>query len=133
MAAKNIDEWLVSRLDTVPELKGRVYPTAAPVGGLESPFGIYRLQKLDINRDLDGSPGVRTATFRVELFHEDNDALCALVSDCEKVLREAMGENAGVIYIYSSSADRAEEDDLDMVLDKFVKALTVVTRFWEDE
>ena len=56
---KSIDEWIVSRLDTIPELRGRVFPTAAPAGDLESPFGIYRMSKLEINRDLDGSPGVQ--------------------------------------------------------------------------
>ena len=130
---KSIDEWIVSRLDTIPELRGRVFPTAAPAGDLESPFGIYRMSKLEINRDLDGSPGVQTATFRVELFHDDNDALCALVAACEKVLREAIGEDAGDVYIFSSAAERMDEDDLDVILDKFVKPITVTTRFWRDD
>lgn len=130
---KSIDEWLVSRLDTIPELRGRVFPTAAPAGDLESPFGIYRMSKLEINRDMDGSSGVQSATFRVELFHDDNDALCVLVTACEKVLREAIGEDAGDVYIFSSAAERTDEDDLDVILDKFVKTITVTTRFWRDD
>lgn len=129
---QTIDEWLVSKLGTVPALRARAFPTAAPVGDLDGAFCIFRMSKLDINRDMDGTPGVRTAIFRVELFDDDNDALCALVSDCEKALRVAGGVDAGDLYIYSSAADRNDEDDLDMVLDKLVKTLTVTVRFWED-
>ena len=100
--AKNVDEWIVSKLDTIERLRDHVFPTAAPAGDLSGPFAIFRLSKEDVARDIDGSAGIRTAVFRIEFFDHDNDALCALVAEAEDVLCQGTGEDAEGIYVYFS-------------------------------
>lgn len=129
---KNVDEWIVSKLDTIENLRGHVFPTAAPAGDLCGPFAIFRLSQETVLRDMDGGIGIRTAVFRVEFFDNDNDALCALVAEAEDVLCQGNGEDAEGIYVYSSSAARGDEDDLDRVLDMLVKNLTVTVRYWRE-
>ena len=106
---KNVDEWLVSKLDTIEALRGHVFPTAAPAGDLSGPFAIFRLSKEDVERDIDGSVGVRSAVFRIEF-----------------------GEDAEGIYVYFSRAERGDEDDLDRTLDMLVKNLTVTVKYWRE-
>lgn len=130
--AKNVDEWLVSKLDTLKILRGHVFPTAAPAGDLSGPFAIYRLSREDAVRTLDGAAGVRKAFFRIEFFDDDNDALCALVAEAEAVLCQGDGEDAEGIYVYSSRAERGDEDDLDRTLDMLVKNLTVTVMYWRE-
>lgn len=129
---KNVDEWLVSKLDTIEALRGHVFPTAAPAGDLSGPFAIFRLSKEDVERDIDGSVGVRSAVFRIEFFDNDNDALCALVAKAEETLRQGFGEDAEGIYVYFSRAERGDEDDLDRTLDMLVKNLTVTVKYWRE-
>lgn len=130
--ARNVDEWLVSKLDTLEGLRGHVFPTAAPAGDLSGPFAIYRLSREDAVRTLDGEAGVRKAVFRIEFFDNDNDALCALVAEAEEVLCQGDGEDAEGIYVYSSRAERGDEDDLDRTLDMLVKNLTVTVMYWRE-
>lgn len=127
---KNVDEWLVSKLDTIESLRGHVFPTAVPAGDLSGPFAIFRLSKEDVERDIDGSVGVRSAVFRIEFFDNDNDALCALVAKAEEVLCQGFGEDAGGIYVYFSCAERGDEDDYDPPLDMLVKNLMVRIVYW---
>lgn len=130
--AKNVDEWIVSKLDTIERLRDHVFPTAAPAGDLSGPFAIFRLSKEDVARDIDGSAGIRTAVFRIEFFDNDNDALCALVAEAEGVLCQGTGEDAEGIYVYFSRAERGDEDDCDQTLDMLVKNLTVTVSYWRD-
>lgn len=126
---KNIDEFIVSKLDTVEALRGRVFPTAAQVGDLAPPFAIFRVTKEDYETDLNGDIGPRTATIRIELFDDDNDRLCDTLAAAEAAL-QASDEDLDDIYIYTSSAQRGDEDDLDMTLDLLVKNLTATVVYW---
>lgn len=126
---KNIEEFVVSRLDTVEGLRGKVFPTAAPVGGTEAPFAIFRMTKEDQETDMDGEIGVRTAVIRVEFFDDDNDRLCSLLDEAQEAMR-AGDEDLGDIYIYRSLSARGEEDDLDQTLDLLIKNLTVTVDYW---
>ena len=126
---KNIEEFVVSRLDTVEGLRGKVFPTAAPVGDTEAPFAIFRVTKEDQETDMDGEIGVRTAVIRVEFFDDDNDRLCSLLAEAQEAMR-AGDEDLGDIYIYRSLSARGEEDDLDQTLDLLIKNLTVTVDYW---
>lgn len=126
---KNLEEFIVSRLDTVEELRGKVFPTAAPVGDLDPPFAIFRVTKEEYESELDGDIGIRTAMVRIEFFDDDNDRLCAVLEAAEKALK-VDSEDLDDIYIYSSRARRGDEDDLDLTLDMLVKNLTATVVYW---
>lgn len=125
---KNIEEFIVSRLDTMEALRGRCFPTAANVGDTEPPFALFRVQSEEYATTLDGDLGVRTATARIELFDDDNDRLCQLLAAAEDAMRTD-SEDLDEIYIYSSRARRGE-DDFDPTLDANVKALTATIVYW---
>lgn len=126
---KNIEEFVVSRLDTIDALRGRCYPTAARAGDTEPPFVLFRVAQETYASDLDGDAGVRTATVQIELLDADNDRLCQLQQAAEAALRVVNGDFED-IYVYSSRAQRGEQDDLDMTLDLFVKNLTATVVYW---
>lgn len=125
---KNIEEFIVSRLDTMEALRGRCFPTAANVGDTEPPFALFRVTGEEYASDLDGDAGIRTATVRIEIFDDDNDRLCALLESAEQALK-AESEDLDEIYIYSSRARRGE-DDFDPTLDVNVKSLTATVVYW---
>ena len=81
-----IEKWLVSRLDTIVDLAGKSYPTAAPVGDTAPPFAIYTLEKEVAQRDMTGELMFYAASFRVDLFDGDNDYLCTLAAQAEQAL-----------------------------------------------
>ena len=126
---KNIEEFIVSRLDTIEALRGRGYPTAAQVGDTDPPFAIFRVTREDYENELDGGIGIRTAIVRIEFFDDDNNRLCAVLEAAETALK-ADSADLDDIYIYSSRARRGDEDDLDGTLDLFVKNLTATVVYW---
>ena len=126
---KNIEEFIVSRLDTIEALRGRGYPTAAQVGDTDPPFALFGVTREDYENELDGGIGIRTAIVRIEFFDDDNDRLCAALEAAETALK-ADSADLDDIYIYSSRARRGDEDDLDGTLDLFVKNLTATVVYW---
>lgn len=124
-----VESFLVSKLDTIPELSGQIYPTAAPVGSCQPPFAIYTMSGSVPTRDLYGDVVYILDTIRVDLYGDDCDVLCVLAAAAENAVF-AECEEYGDIYIFSSSSARGEPDGFDMNMELHRKTLSVAVRYW---
>lgn len=126
----NVEQWLVSRLDTVDALRGSSYPTATPVGDEKTPFAIYTMEKDTIDRDMDGTDeGVRRAKIRLDLFDDDNDRLWELVPKVRTALRceDSEWEN---LYIFSAYGD-LDGKGVDLRDWAYVQTIIVLVTYWD--
>lgn len=124
-----IEKWLVSRLDTIVDLAGKSYPTAAPVGDTAPPFAIYTLEKEVTQRDMAGELMFYAASFRVDLFDADNDYLCTLAAQAEQALTCQNVETEDG-YIFSSDACRGNPAGFDLRLEAHAQPIMVTIRYW---
>ena len=124
-----IEQWFVPKLGTVQDLAGKIYPVAAPVGDTVPPFALYTLQEETAQRDMEGDVVSYTAKIRLDLFCDDNDALCVLAAQAEAALR-CQNEDWEEGYIFSSDACRGEPAGFDLRLEVHVQTLAVTIRFW---
>lgn len=124
-----IEKWLVSRLDTIVDLAGKSYPTAAPVGDTAPPFSIYTLEQEKPQRDMEGDLLAYVASFRVDLFDTDNDCLCALSEQVEQALT-CQNVEADGLYIFSADACRGDRAGFDLRLETHAQPITVTIRYW---
>lgn len=124
-----IEKWLVSRLDTIVDLAGKSYPTAAPVGDTAPPFAIYTLEKEVTQRDMAGELMFYAASFRVDLFDADNDYLCTLAAQAEQALTCQNVETEDG-YIFSSDACRGNPAGFDLRLETHAQPIMVTIRYW---
>ena len=56
---ENIEQWIVSRLDTIQNLTGQNFPTVSPTGDEEPPFCLYTLVSETSEADLSGGDDIR--------------------------------------------------------------------------
>ena len=124
-----IDIYLVSKLGTIPQLRGQYYPTAAPVGDLEPPFCIYNRVSGEIERDLSGGPVFYRDVFRLDLCGEDNDALVDLESIVVAALTET-GIEAGDLYIFSAIAAPGAPDGFDLTIEAHRRSIAYTVTYW---
>ena len=124
-----IDQYLVSKLDTIADLQGQIYPTAAPVGDIEPPFCIYTRVSGEIERDLSGDPVFYRDVFRLDLCGEDNDALVALEAAVTAVLTEN-GIDADGLYIFSAVAAPGSPDGFEMSLEAHRRSIAYTVTYW---
>lgn len=124
-----IEQWIVPKLGTLQDLAGKIYPVAAPVGDTVPPFALYTLQEETAQRDLDGDLLCYTAKIRLDLFCDDNDALCALAAQAEAALC-CQNEEWGELYIFSADACRGEPAGFDLRLEVHVQTLIVTVTYW---
>ena len=123
-----VESFIVSKLDTIPELRNQFYPSAAPVGECDPPFSVYSVVNSTPTYDLYGELTYYTDTIRVHFLGDDNDVLCSLVETAEKVL-SVKCEEWEEFYIFSSSV-RGEPDGFDMNLSMFRKTVFVTVLYW---
>lgn len=124
-----IEKFLVSELNTIPELNGQYYPVAAPVGDLDLPFCIYTRVSGEIVRDLSGEPVYSVAEYRLDLFGDDTDALFAL----ERKMIQALSKisvSFGDLYIYSAEATPGEPDGFDLTIETTMRSITYTVTYW---
>ena len=124
-----IEQWLGPKLGTLQDLAGKIYPGAAPVGDTVPPFALYTLQEETAQRDMEGDVVCYTATIRLDLLCDDNDALCALAAQAETALC-CRNEEWGELYIFSSEACRGEPAGFDLRLEVHVQTLIVTISYW---
>lgn len=126
--SSNIEKWLVSRLDTLEDLRGSCFPTAAPVGDTAPPFAIYTLVKEDVDRDMEDDDGIRRAKIRLDLFDEDNDHLWDLTRQVQEALlcRETEADD---LYIYHAWGD-LKDKGFDLRTQVQVQTLDVAAVYW---
>ena len=93
------------------------------------PFALYTLQEETAPRDIEGDVVSYTAKIRLDLFCDDNDALCALAAQAESTLC-CQSEEWDEGYIFSSEACRGEPAGFDLRLEVHVQTLAVTIRFW---
>ena len=124
-----IETFLVSELNTIPELNGQCYPVAAPVGDLNPPFCIYTRTGGRVIRDLSGEPVYSEAEYRLDLFGEDTDALFAL----ERKMIQALSKISvpfGDLYIYSAEATPGEPDGFDLTIETTMRSISYKVTYW---
>ena len=124
-----IEAFLVSELNTIPELNGQYYPVAAPVGELNPPFCIYTRTGGNTLRDLSGQPVYSEAEYRLDLFGEDTDALFAL----ERKMIHALSKISvpfGDLYIYSAEATPGEPDGFDLSIETTMRSISYKVTYW---
>lgn len=124
-----VENYIVSKLDTITALSGQVYPTAAPVGDCAPPFAIYTLLQHVTTRDLYGELAYYTDTVRVDLYHNDNDTLCSIAAEAESCMA-AQCEEFGDMYIYSCSASGGDPDGFDRNMELHRKTVDVNIQYW---
>ena len=124
-----IDQHLVSKLGTIAQLQGQIYPTAAPVGDIEPPFCIYTRVSGEIERDLSGEPVFYRDVFRLDLCGEDNDALVALEAAAAAVLTET-GIDVDGLFIFSAVAAPGSPDGFEMSLEAHRRSIAYTVTYW---
>lgn len=124
-----IEAWLVSKLDTIPDLAGQIYPAAAPVGSCVPPFAIYTVMTHTPTRDLSQEVAYYTDTIRIDLYHDDYDVLCALAAQTEALLT-VQCEDQGDLYIFSCTASGGDPDGFDLNMELHRKTLIATVQYW---
>lgn len=124
-----IESFIVFKLNTVTELFGQIYPTAAPVGDCNPPFAIYTVMSSVPTCDLSGDIVSILDTIRVDLYGNDYDDLCSLARTVEDALT-AECEECEELYIFYSHVARGEPDGFDMNMVLHRKTLSVAVRYW---
>ena len=124
-----IEQWLVTKLGTLEDLAGKVYPVEAPGGETAPPVGVFNHQEETMQPGHLGDVLCYTAKFWVHLFHEDNDALCVLSAQAENAIC-CRNEDAGDLYIFSADACRGEPAGFDLRLEIHVQTLSVIIIYW---
>lgn len=124
-----IEKFLVSELNTIPELNGQCYPVAAPVGDLDLLFCIYTRVSGEIVRDLSGEPVFYRDVYRLDLCEEDTDALFAL----EQVVISALAKTNVAfeeMYIFSADAAPGAPDGFDLTIETTLRSITYTVTYW---
>lgn len=124
-----VEDYIVSKLNTVCDLSEQIYPTAAPVGDCDPPFVIYTVMSSVPTHDLYGDIVSILDTIRVDLYSDDYDALCALAQTVEDALTSECVEYED-LYIFYSHVSRGEADGFDMNMALHRKTLSVAVRYW---
>ena len=124
-----IDQYLVSKLGTIEQLSGQVYPTAAPIGDITPPFCIYSRVSGTVERDLAGEPVFYTDVYRIDLSGDDNDALCDLAQVATDLLNET-NVDAGDFYIFSAYAAPGAGDGFDLTIEAHRRSLAYTVNYW---
>ena len=125
----NVEQWLVSKVDTVDTLTRKCFPTAAPVGDTVPPFAIYTGQAENVDRDMD-SDGVRRAKIRLDLFDTDNDRLGELTARVQAAVL-ARDEDIDNLYIYHAWAE-TKDKGFDLRLETHVQTLELNVIYWRE-
>lgn len=124
-----IETFLVSELGTIPALNNQFYPVAAPVGDAEGDFCIYTRVSGDVERDLTGEPVFYRDVYRLDLFGDDMDVLCALeqvVIDQLTKINVAFGD----LYIFSAMAAPGAPDGFDLTMENFQRSIAYTVTYW---
>ena len=124
-----VESYIVSKLDTLPELSGQIYPAAAPVGSCVPPFSIYTVMTHVPTRDMAQEIAYYTDTIRIDLYHDDYDALCAMAAEAEDLLT-VQCEDLGDLYIFSCAASGGDPDGFDLNLELHRKTLIATVQYW---
>lgn len=124
-----IESYIVSKLDTIPELAGQAYPAEAPVGDCTPPFSIYTVMTHVSTRDMGQELAYYTDTIRIDLYHDDYDAMCVLAAEVEKTLT-VQCEDLDDLYIFSCNASGGDPDGFDLNLELHRKALIATVQYW---
>lgn len=124
-----IERYLVFELDTFPELTGKNYPVAAPVGETEPPFCLYTRVSSEIQRDFYGEPVFCRDVFRLDLFSDDMDSLCQLERDVIRGLTKECVDAGDGLYIFSVTAAPGA-DGFDMNMEIYRRSVTCTITYW---
>ena len=125
-----IEQYLVSKLDTIEDLVGKCYPTAAPVGDTGPPFCIYRRVSGTIERDLADDPVYYRDVFRLDLFGDDMDALCALEAAVIATMTEQCVDAGDTLYIFNAVAAPGAQDGFDMAMEIHQRSVAYTVTYW---
>lgn len=123
------EQYLVSKLGTIQQLQGQIYPTAAPIGDIAPPFCIYSRVSGSVERDLSGESVFYTDVYRLDLSGDDNDALCELAQTVTDTLR-TINEDAGDFYIFSAFAVPGAPDGFDLTIETHRRSLAYTVTYW---
>ena len=124
-----IEQYLVSKLGTIEQLQGQIYPTAAPIGDIDPPFCIYSRVSGSVERDLSGAPLFYTDVYRLDFSGDDNDALCELAQTATDTLQET-NKDAGDFYIFSAFAAPGAGDGFDLTIEAHRRSLAYTVTYW---
>lgn len=126
-----IENWIVSKLDTLETLGGQVWPVATPVGSAPAPFCIFAPQGSVPTVDLGGNVIFRTDTVKVTLFDDDYDRLTSLAAAAETALAVQQAPAEGG-YIFSSTVQQTDPDSFDLTVELLCRTVLVTVRYWRE-
>lgn len=126
-----IENWIVSKLDTLEALGGQVWPVATPVGSAPAPFCIFVPQGSVPTVDLSGNVIFRTDTVKVTLFDDDYDRLVSLAAAAETALTVQQTPAEGG-YIFSSAVQQTDPDGFDLIVEQLCRTVLVTVRYWRE-
>ena len=124
-----IEQYIVSELNTFPQLKNQLYPAAAPVGDDEPPFCIYTRVSGDVQRDLSGDPVYYRDVYRLDLYNDDTDTLFAL----EKTAIDHLTKNNvdfEELYIFDAVAAPGAPDGFDLTMEINQRSIAYTVTYW---
>lgn len=126
-----IENWIVSKLDTLEALGGQVWPASTPVGSAPVPFCVFAPQSSVPTADLNGNVIFRTDTVKVTLFDDDYDRLVSLAAAAETALTVQQVPAEGG-YIFSSAVQRTDPDGFDLTVELLCRTALVTVRYWRE-
>lgn len=124
-----IEKFLVSELGTIGELRGQIYPVAAPIGDTEGAFCIYTRVSGDIQRDLSGDPVFYRDVYRLDLYDDDTDLLFALEQTVIDRLTKTNVE-FDAMYIFSAEAAPGAPDGFDLTIETHQRSISYTVTYW---
>lgn len=124
-----IEKFLVSELGTIGELRGQIYPVAAPIGDTEGAFCIYTRVSGDIQRDLSGDPVLYRDVYRLDLYDDDTDLLFALEQTVIDRLTKTNVE-FDAMYIFSAEAAPGAPDGFDLTIETHQRSISYTVTYW---
>lgn len=126
-----IENWIVSKLDTLETLGGQVWPASTPVGSAPVPFCVFAPQSSVPTADLSGNVIFRTDTVKVTLFDDDYDRLVSLAAAAETALTVQQTPAEGG-YIFSSTVQQTDPDGFDLTVEQLCRTVLVTVRYWRE-
>lgn len=126
-----IENWIVSKLDTLEALNGQVWPASTPVGSAPVPFCVFAPQSSVPTADLSGNVIFRTDTVKVTLFDDDYDRLVSLAAAAETALTVQQAPAEGG-YIFSSTVQQTDPDGFDLIVEQLCRTVLVTVRYWRE-
>lgn len=109
-----IFEFLRKRLEDIPDLSDKIFPTGATIDDLDGPMVVYSFKKRTPIKDLSGEVHHYTEEIVLDFLGQDYDQLHELYCEAEETLSVSNLYTGTGEYIFDSTAISPEPDTHDL-------------------